>query len=95
MPTDPPAQAARPAGAAPAGPRLGARALGFYRRAQAALRVGDVAGAILNLRMAVAAEPTSAYLRQALADAQAHLTLNRAAVRSSPELGGSDQTGSP
>jgi curved DNA-binding protein CbpA len=73
MPTDAPAQAAHPAGAAPAGPTLGARALGFYRRAQAALRLGDVAGAVLNLRMAVSAEPTSAYLRQALADAQARL----------------------
>jgi hypothetical protein len=49
---------------------LGARALGFYRRAEAALRVNDTAGALLNLRMALAAEPTSDFLKQALAEAQ-------------------------
>jgi hypothetical protein len=52
---------------------LGARSLGFYRRAEASLRVGDVAGALLNLRMALAAEPTSQFLKDAIAEAQQKL----------------------
>lgn len=86
-PTTPPERLARPtvptepppvpgiarSGQAGSGPHLGARALGFYRRAEAALRLGDVAGAILNLRMAIAAEPASSFLRERLAEAQARL----------------------
>ena len=52
---------------------LNARALAFYRRAEAALRVNDIAGALLNLRMALAAEPTSQYLKDEIAAAQKKL----------------------
>ncbi len=41
----------------------------LYRRAQALLRTGDYASAILELRMAVASAPQSALLRDALNDA--------------------------
>ena len=79
--TPPPMSVEQPAGAPAAAPRprpvtgttLNARALGFYRRAEAALRVGDVAGALLNLRMALAAEPTSQFLKDAIAEAQRQL----------------------
>ncbi len=52
---------------------LGPKARRLYRRAQAALRTGDIASAILNLRMALAREPGSALLREALAEAEARL----------------------
>ncbi|MCE9574662.1 MAG: hypothetical protein K8W52_16050 [Deltaproteobacteria bacterium] len=58
---------------APAASALGARAQGYFRRAEAAARIGDIAAAVLNLRLAIAAEPTSAFLRNALAAAQAEL----------------------
>jgi curved DNA-binding protein CbpA len=61
----------------PEQPTLGARALAFYRRAEASLRVGDVAGALLNLRMALAAEPGSQFLKDAIAEAQARLSQKR------------------
>jgi curved DNA-binding protein CbpA len=72
MPTEPPAM---PTAAPVAGTNatLGARALGFYRRAEAAMRVGDLAGALLNLRMALAAEPSSQLLKDAIADTQRKL----------------------
>ncbi len=45
---------------------MNARALNFYRRAEGALRVGDRATALLQLKMAVASDPSSALLRAAL-----------------------------
>jgi DnaJ-class molecular chaperone len=74
----------RPAatGAAPAAPAAGGdteaalamlnpKAQRLYRRAEASLRSGDVASAVLNLRMALAIDRGSALLREALADAEA------------------------
>jgi curved DNA-binding protein CbpA len=52
---------------------LGPRAQSYYRRAEAAARLGDIAAAVLNLRLAIAAEPTSVFLRNALTAAQAEL----------------------
>ena len=49
---------------------LSAKAQSLYRRAEAALGTGDIASAVLNLRMALAAQPDSALLRSALAEAQ-------------------------
>jgi hypothetical protein len=46
--------------------QMNARALTCYRRAEGALRVGDLATALLQLRMAVAADPSSRLLRAAL-----------------------------
>ncbi len=68
------ASAARPRpDSRPPAAALGARAQSYFRRAEAAARLGDIATAVLNLRLAIAAEPTSAFLRNALAAAQAEL----------------------
>jgi len=53
--------------------RLSPRAMHHARQAQAALAFGDVASAILYLKMAVAAEPTAPQLREMLAEAQRRL----------------------
>ncbi len=50
---------------------LNPKAQRLYRRAEASLRSGDVASAVLNLRMALAIDRGSALLREALADAEA------------------------
>ena len=42
----------------------------LYRRAKAALRTGDRASALLNLKMALRDSPNSAMLKQALTDAK-------------------------
>jgi hypothetical protein len=47
---------------------MNARALALYRRAEGALRTGDRASAILNIKMAIAADPSSQLLRGALAE---------------------------
>lgn len=47
---------------------MNARALSFYRRAEGALKTGDRAAAMLQLKMAIAADPKSAFLRAALAE---------------------------
>ena len=75
----PPANVPAPAPAPPppapttAAAALGPRAHGYFRRAEAAARIGDIAAAVLNLRLAIAAEPSSTFLRNALAAAQAEL----------------------
>jgi hypothetical protein len=68
-----------PPPAAPAQPRtrtgpmdpaasMNARALAFYRRAEGAQRTGDRAAALLQIKMAIAADPKSTFLRAALAE---------------------------
>jgi curved DNA-binding protein CbpA len=47
---------------------LSPKAQRLYRRAQAALRTGDRASAVLNLKMALRNHPNSALLQQALRD---------------------------
>jgi curved DNA-binding protein CbpA len=47
--------------------RISPKAQSLYRRAQAALRTGDRTSALLNLRMALAAHPTSTLIKDALA----------------------------
>lgn len=68
----PPAPAAAPGASAPAAVdparAMNARALALYRRAEGALRTGDRASAILNIKMAIAADPSSQLLRGALAE---------------------------
>ena len=49
---------------------LSPKAQRHYRRAQASLRMGNVAAAILSLRMALASDPKSSFLRSALSKAQ-------------------------
>jgi hypothetical protein len=53
--------------------RISPRALSHVRRAEALLETGDVASAILHLRMAVAAEPNVRELRQMLSDTEKQL----------------------
>lgn len=60
--------AAKPAPAVDPTRAMNARALVLYRRAEGALRTGDRAAARLNIKMAIAADPSSALLRGALAE---------------------------
>lgn len=48
--------------------QMNARALAFYRRAEGAQRTGDKAAALLQIKMAIAADPKSAFLRAALVE---------------------------
>ena len=47
---------------------MNARALVAYRRAEGSLRTGDRTAAVLHVKMAIAADPTSKFLRAALAE---------------------------
>lgn len=53
--------------------RLSPKAQRLYRRAQTSMRMHDMVSAKLNLRMALAIDPKSALLREALADLEANL----------------------
>jgi curved DNA-binding protein CbpA len=71
-------RATPPGGSAPAATptglrKISPRALSHVRRAEALLKTGDVASAILHLRMAVAAEPNVKELRQMLSETEAQL----------------------
>lgn len=71
-PTVPPT----PSGAAPlnnAANAMSSRAVLYYRKAELALKRGDLSGAILQLKMAVASDPRSVFLRTALAEVEAEL----------------------
>ena len=59
----------------PAGPvpRMSSKALVHYRRAELALRRGDLTGAALQLKMAIASDPQSVFLRSALAEVEAEV----------------------
>lgn len=48
--------------------QMNARALAFYRRAEGAQRTGDKAAALLQIKMAIAADPKSTFLRAALVE---------------------------
>lgn len=53
--------------------RIAPRALSHVRRAEAALDTGDIASAVLHLRMAVASDPQAKELRTLLAETEAKL----------------------
>ena len=53
--------------------QMSSRALVYYRKAELALRRGDLSGAVLQLKMAIAADPSSAFLRTALAEVESEL----------------------
>jgi hypothetical protein len=59
--------AARPGAANTA---MSSKALIYYRKAELALRRGDLKGAVLQIKMAIAADPTSAFLRTALLEVE-------------------------
>ncbi|CAN5908072.1 hypothetical protein BH11MYX2_BH11MYX2_33420 [soil metagenome] len=52
---------------------MNAKAQIYYRKVEMSLRRGDVSGAILNMKMAIAADPGSSFLRSALVEIQAEL----------------------
>lgn len=70
--TTPPAAGA--AGALPSGTKaegaMSSKALTYFRKAEISLRRGDLKGAILQLKLACATDPTSAFLRSALAEVE-------------------------
>jgi hypothetical protein len=49
------------------------RALIYYRKAELCLRRGELAGAVLQLKMAIASDPQSQFLRSALAEVEAEV----------------------
>jgi hypothetical protein len=64
---------ATPSGAAPAAgaaQAMSPRALVYYRKAELALKRGDLKGAVLQLKMAIASDPQSAFLRTALVEVE-------------------------
>ena len=60
-------------GSSSASGQMSSKALIYYRKAELALRRGDLKGAILQLKMAIAADPQSAFLRTALAEVEAEV----------------------
>jgi hypothetical protein len=57
--------------------QMSARAVVHYRKAELSLRRGDVPAGILHMKMAIAADPASKFLRQALAQVEAELAKKR------------------
>lgn len=58
------------AGAARPTPPMNAKAVLYYRKAELALRRGDLKGAVLQLKLACATDPSSTFLRAALAEVE-------------------------
>jgi hypothetical protein len=54
--------------------QMSSKALVYYRKAELALRRGDLTSGLLQLKMAIAADPQSAFLRAALAEVQAEVS---------------------
>jgi hypothetical protein len=63
----PPDPMGNPAGA------MSSKALIYYRKAELCLRRGDLGGAVLQLKMAIASDPQSKFLRSALTEVQAEV----------------------
>lgn len=80
-PTPVPAEAAPPPPAAPAGPtpsvnaaaNMNPKAVTYYRKAELALKRGDLKSALLQVKLAIAADPASGFLRSALAEIEIEL----------------------
>ncbi len=53
---------------------MNSKALIYYRKAEMALRRGDVRGGVLQIKMAIAADPGSTFLRTALGEMEKELT---------------------
>ena len=58
---------------ATAAQQMSPKALGYFRKAELALKRGDFKGAVLQLKLAIAADSTSMFLRNALAEVDAEL----------------------
>jgi hypothetical protein len=73
-PVRPPPQAAsQPAHPVNPAHAMTSRALLYYRKAELGLRRGDLTGAVLQLKMAIASDPQSQFLRSALAEVEAEV----------------------
>jgi hypothetical protein len=53
---------------------MSSKALVYYRKAELCLKKGDLRGAVLQLKLACSADPTSGFLRTALAEVQAEVS---------------------
>lgn len=53
---------------------MNSKALIYYRKAEMALRRGDLRGATMHMKMAIAADPGSTFLRTALGEMEKELT---------------------
>lgn len=78
IPTSPPSNKAVSADE-PASPMqmMNSKALIYYRKAELALRRGELTTGVLQLKMAIASDPQSAFLRTALAEVEAELSKNK------------------
>jgi hypothetical protein len=72
VPTAPASSSSSGAGAAAGA--MNSKALIYYRKAELALRRGDLKNAIMQMKMAIAGDPQSQLLRNALAEIEAELT---------------------
>jgi hypothetical protein len=52
---------------------MSSKALIYYRKAELCLRRGELVGAVLQLKMSIAADPQSPFLRSALAEVEAEV----------------------
>jgi hypothetical protein len=52
---------------------MSSKALVYYRKAELQLRRGDLRGALLQLKMAIATDPQSQFLKRALAEVEAEV----------------------
>jgi hypothetical protein len=68
-----PATPSGPAPAPAATQQMSSKALVYYRKAELCLKRGDLKGSVLQLKLACAADPTSVFLRTALAEVQAEI----------------------
>lgn len=57
----------------PASGQMNSKAMIYYRKAELSLRKGEVKTALLQLKMAIAADPQSTFLRTALTEVEAEL----------------------
>ena len=65
-----------PSGSAPAAnaaQSMNSKAIVYYRKAELALKRGDLKSAMLQLKLAIASDPNSGFLRSALAEVETEL----------------------
>jgi hypothetical protein len=63
--------------AAVAASAMSSKALIYYRKAELCLRRGDLKGAVLQLKLAIASDPQSTFLRSALAEVEAEVSKSK------------------
>lgn len=63
---------AKPSVAGPSS-AMNSKAVVYYRKAEQALRRGDLKGAVLQIKMAIAADPMSGFLRSALSEVESEI----------------------